>query len=79
LFSDGVGGSEDGWGAAKEDVWEGGAAAMEEEVEAAVNMAWMGWGMPKCVCVCVACVCVCVSGALCLTCVSVSVSLCSSP
>ena len=79
LFSDGVGGSEDGWGAAKEVVWVGGAAAMEEEVEAAVNMAWMGWGMPKCVCVCVACVCVCVSGALCLTCVSVSVSLCSSP
>ena len=65
LFSDGVGGSEDGWGAAKEDVWEGGAAAMEEEVEAAVNMAWMGWGMPKCVCVCVACVCVCVCLGLC--------------
>ena len=45
MFSDGVGGSEDGWGAAKEDVWEGGRAAMDWEGEAAVSKAWMGWGM----------------------------------
>jgi len=45
LFSDGVGGPGDGWGAAKEDVWEGGRAAMDWEGEAAVSKAWMGWGM----------------------------------